>query len=165
MKCRRVQKRLSAFQDGELRPKEQLSVREHLGGCPACRERYAELEGAWKALGDLKEIVPEPGFYGQLFAKIKESDATPLRVGFRWLFQGFSSPWAASTLLVAGILMGAFLGNFLGRSDLFSFRPGRVVDSQIVCDVFSLKAFEPMPPGTLGDQYVRMASHAEGEHR
>src|SRR4030042_6774370 len=110
MKRSQVQKRLSAFQDGELKPQEQERVSRHLKSCSACRERYAEMEKLWQALGDFKEIIPQPGFYGQLVKKINESNETRSPVGFQWLFQFFSSPWATSTLLIVGILMGTFLG-------------------------------------------------------
>jgi len=165
MKCRWVQKRLSAFQDGELMPREKEEVGSHLESCSACRERYAELESVWQALGDSQEIIPDPVFYGQLVKKINESNRASSPAGFRWLFQGFSSSWATSTLLIAGILIGAFWGSFLGRSDIFPFQPSRAVQSQAASDVFSLKAFDPIPPGTLGDQYIRMASQGEGDRR
>jgi anti-sigma factor RsiW len=165
MKCSQVQKRLSAFQDGELNPQERAEVRDHLESCSACRERYAEMEKVWQALGDFKEILPDPGFHGQLVRKINESNRISLPTRFGWLFQGFSSSWAASTLLIAGILIGAFLGSFLGSSDLFPIQPSRVVPSQAASEVFSLKAFDPLPPGTLGEKYIRIATYEEGGSR
>ncbi len=165
MKCSQVQKRLSAFQDGELNPKERAQVSDHLESCSACRNHYEEMEKVWQALGDLKEIVPGPGFYGQLVKKINESNKITFPTGFGWLFQGFSSSWAASTLLIAGILIGAFLGSFLGNSDLFPFQTSRAVPSQAASEVFSLKAFDPIPPGTLGEKYIRMATYEEGGSR
>ena len=159
MKCSQVQERLSAFQDGELKPQEREGVSDHLESCPACRERYAEMEKVWQALGDFKEILPEPGFYGQLVKKINESDEIRFPVGFQWLFQFFSSPWATSTLLIVGILIGTFLGNILAKSDLFPFQQNQAAHSQAAIEVFSLKAFDPIPPGTLGDKYMRMASY------
>jgi anti-sigma factor RsiW len=158
MKCHHVQKRLSAFQDGELKPQEQERVSDHLESCPACRERYAEMEKVWRALGDFKEILPEPGFYGQLVKKINEPNETRFPAGFQWLFQFFSSPWATSTLLIAGILIGTFLGNILVKSDLFPFQQNQAAHSQAASEVFSLKVFDPIPPGTLADKYMRMAS-------
>ena len=159
MKCHQVQKRLSAFQDGELRQHEQERVSDHLESCPACRERYAEMEKVWQALGDFKEILPEPGFYGQLVKKINESHETRFPAGFQWLSQFFSSPWATSTLLIAGILIGTFLGNILVKSDLFPFQQNQAAHSQAAVEVFSLKVFDPIPPGTLADKYMRMASN------
>jgi anti-sigma factor RsiW len=159
MKCRQVQKRLSAFQDGELNTQEQERVNDHLESCSACRERYAEMEKIWQALGDFKEILPEPGFYGQLVKKINESNEILFPAGFRWLFQFFSSSWATATLLIVGILVGTFLGNILAKSDLFPFQQSQATHSQAAIEVFSLKVFDPVPPGTLAGKYMRMASY------
>jgi anti-sigma factor RsiW len=159
MKCTQVQNRLSAFQDGELGPQEAKRVSEHLENCPACRDRYAEMEKVWQALEVFQEILPEPGFYGQLAKKINESNETPSPAGFQWIFQFFSSPWATSTLLIAGILIGTFLGNILVKNDLFPFQQNQAAHSQAAIEVFSLKAFDPIPPGTLADKYIRMAGN------
>jgi anti-sigma factor RsiW len=165
MKCTQVQKRLSTYQDGELDPQEEERIKGHLESCSACRVRYEGMEKIWQALGDSQEIIPDPGFYGQLVKKINESNRASFPTGFRWLFQGFSSSWATSTLLIAGILIGAYLGSLLGRSDLFSLQPSPAVGPRAASEVFSLKAFDPLPPGTLGDQYIRMASQGEGDRR
>ena len=162
MKCNQVQKRLSAFQDGELRPQEGERVSGHLKSCPACRERYEEMEKVWQALGDLREVIPEPGFYGQLVKRINESHETPFPVGFPWISQFFSSSWATWTLLFIGILAGTFLGNILGKSDLFPFKQNQATQSQAAIELFSMRAFDPIPPGTLGDKYLRMANYGEG---
>jgi anti-sigma factor RsiW len=165
MKCPQVQKRFSAFQDGELKPQEQERVSKHLESCSGCRERYAEIEEVWQALGDFKEVLPEPGFYRQLVKKINESNEIRFPGGFQWLFQFFSSPWVASTLLIVGILIGTFLGNILVKSDLFPFQQNRAAYSQAANEAFSLRAFDPIPPGTLGDKYLRMANYGEEGRR
>jgi anti-sigma factor RsiW len=165
MKCHQVQKSLSAFQDSELKPQEQEGVRIHLESCSACRERYGELEKVWQALGGFKEILPEPEFYGKLAKKINETNETRFPFGFQWISQFFSSPWLASALLVAGIFLGTFLGNILVKSELFPFQQNQAADPQAASEVFSLKAFDPMPPGTLGDKYMRMASNEGGKGR
>ena len=164
MKCSQVQRRLAAFQDGELNPQERERFSDHLESCSACREQYAEMEKVWQALGDFKEILPEPGFYGKVVKKINESDETRFPVGFQWLFQFFSSPWVATTLTIAGILIGTFLGNIVVKSDLFPLWQNQLTHSQAAIEVFSLKAFDPIPPGTLGGRYLRMTNY-EGEGR
>ena len=146
-------------------PQERERVSDHLEICSACRERYAEMEKVWQALGDFKEINPDPDFYGKLTKKINESNETRLPFGFRWIPQFFSSPWAASTLLVAGILLGTFLGNILVKSELFPSQQNQAAHLQPAIEAFSLKAFDPIPPGTLGDKYMRMASYEGAECR
>jgi anti-sigma factor RsiW len=164
MKCPQVQDRLSAFQDGELHSQEQERVSRHLESCSACRERYTEMEKVWQALGDLKEILPEPGFYGLLVEKINESGEARIRAGFQWFFQFFSSSWAAFALLFVGILTGTLLGNIAVKDDLLPFWQNQRTHSQAAVEVFSLKAFDPIPPGTLGGRYLQIANY-EGEGR
>jgi anti-sigma factor RsiW len=164
MKCRQVQERLSAFQDGELNSRERERLSDHLEGCPACRECYEEMEKVWQALGDLKEILPEPGFYGQLVKKINESREPRSLPGLQVVFKFFSSLTGYS-LLIAGVLIGTFIGNMLVKSDLFPFIQNPAVRSQAAIEVFSLRAFDPIPPGTLGDKYLRMANYGREERR
>jgi len=51
MKCHSVQKKLSAYQDKELEPREIEEVRGHLLSCRVCREQFSELEWVWKIVG------------------------------------------------------------------------------------------------------------------
>jgi len=165
MKCHQVQNRLSAFQDGELKPQEQERVSEHLGSCSACRERYTKMEKVWQALGGFKEILPEPRFYEQITKKINENFESRFLERFRWLSQFFSSPLTTCVLLVLGIVIGTFLGNILMKGDSFPFRQNRIAHSQAAKEVFSLRAFDPIPPGTLGDKYMRMVHYGEEGRR
>jgi len=164
MKCQDVQKKLSPFQDGELKPKDQDQVAKHLQGCPACQEEFAKLERVWQALERLPEIQPDPDFYGQLIKKINKPDEHRPLSGFQEVFHLFS-PLTVCTLLIAGVLIGTFLGNFLAGSDLFQFRPTLTENSPKAVEVVSFRAFDPVPPGTLGDGYMRLVSNTEVQHK
>jgi anti-sigma factor RsiW len=164
MKCKNIQKRLSAYQDGELKHKERELITRHLEVCPACQEEFRKLERVWQALEGLSEIQPTPDFYGQLIKKInKPHEHRPLS-GFQEVFQLFSSVTGCS-LLVAGVLLGTFLGNVLTRSDLFPFRPTAAGKSPEAVEVVSFRVFDPVPPGTLGDGYIRLVSKTEIQNR
>jgi anti-sigma factor RsiW len=158
MKCSNVQKKLSAYQDGELDPKEQEEIKGHLLNCQSCSEKFAELEQVWQTLGELKEIHPDPWFYSQLVRKIKEPRERGLSLSLQWVFQRIRTPAIVSILLAVGILAGAYLGNIMTRSDFFPFQPAQPSYSQ---EAFldSLKVFDPAPPGTLAEGYYRMASY------
>ncbi len=164
MKCSKVQKKLSAYQDGELDLKEQEQVRSHLLSCPTCREQFAELEWVWQTLGELQEIHPDPWFHPQVMRKIKEPRERVLLQGLQWVFQMFRTPAIASILLAIGILAGTYLGNTLARSDFLPFRPERSTYSQEAL-FDSLKVFDPAPPGTLAHGYLQMVSYKEDESR
>src|SRR4030043_2138837 len=100
MKCHSVQKKLSAYQDNELEPREEKQVRSHLLSCRACREQFAELERVWQTLGGLEEIRPDPWFYPQLVRKVKEPRERTLLPGLQWVFPILRTPAIASILLV-----------------------------------------------------------------
>ena len=164
MKCSKVQKKLSAYQDRELEPTEQEQVKSHLLSCRDCREQFAELERAWQTLSELKEIQPDPWFYPQVVRKIREPRERGSLPGLQWVLQMFRTPAFASILLAIGILAGAYFGNILARSEFFPFQPAQPTYSQEAL-FDSLKVFDPAPPGTLAHGYLQMVSYKEDESR
>ncbi|MGZ3524200.1 MAG: anti-sigma factor family protein [Thermodesulfobacteriota bacterium] len=163
MKCSKVQKKLSAYQDNQLKPLEQEEVRNHLLSCRACREQFAELERVWQTLGELKEIQPNPWFYRQIVRKIKEPREQGLLPTLQHVFRLSRAPVAVSIILIIGLLAGTYLGSILARCDLFPFQSNPVSDSRGV--LTSMRFFDPAPPGTLAEGYYRMASYKESESR
>jgi len=156
MKCHSVQKKLSAYQDGELKPQEQNEVGRHLENCQSCREQYEKLEHAWQILGELGEIRPDPWFYPQLMRKIKEPREQGLLPAIERFFQLLRTPVIASILVAIGILAGIYLGNNLARSGFF--QSDQTANSQEAL-FDSLKAFDSAPPGTLAHGYLQMVSY------
>ena len=161
MKCSKIQKKLSAYQDRELEPREQEQVRSHLLSCRACREQYAELDRVWQTLGELEGIRPDPWFYRQLVRRIGQPRESGLLPSYQRLFHLLPSPAIASILLVIGILAGAYLGNILAKSGAYPSRYSQTAYSEQMGDIISLRAFDPIPPGTVGDGYLRMVSYRE----
>ena len=160
MKCRRVQKKLSAYQDGELKPLEQEGVGRHLLSCESCRKDYEKLERVWQTLGGLEEIRPDPWFYGQLVRRIKEPREHGLLPALQHVFQVIGAPAIASIILVIGLAAGSYLGSNLVRRDLFPSQSIPVSDS--LSGFFSsMRVFDPAPPGTFAEGYLRMASYEE----
>ena len=164
MKCRNVQRKLSAYQDRELKPQEQEKVTKHLLGCGSCREQYEKIEQVWQGLGKLKEIRPDPWFYRQLVRKIKEPRKQGLLPSLQRVFQLLRVPVTVSVILIIGLMAGSYLGNILIRYDFLPFQPQRTNYSQEAL-FDSLKAFDPAPPDTLAYGYLQMASYKEKEPR
>jgi anti-sigma factor RsiW len=164
MRCHSVLKKLSAYQDGELKPQEHNEVRSHLLCCRSCRDRYEELERTWQRLGELEEIRPVPWFYAQLSGKIKEPRQKRALPALLHVFQLLRTPAIASILLAIGIVTGSYLGNILARYDFFPFQPAQPTYSQEAL-FDSLKVFDPAPPGTLAHGYLQMVSYRENESR
>jgi predicted anti-sigma-YlaC factor YlaD len=164
MKCHNAQKKFSAYQDRELKPREQEEISSHLLNCQSCREQYEKLERVWQTLRELEEIRPGPWFYPQLVRKVKEPRERGLLPGLQWVFPMLRTPAIASILLAIGILAGTYLGSILARHDLLPSQNDPLINSQGTL-FSSLKVFDPAPPGTFADGYLRMVSYKESESR
>ena len=165
MKCRNVQKKLSAYQDTELETHEREQVKKHLLSCRSCREQYAELERVWQTLGGVDEIRPDPWFYRQLVRKIREPREKVLLPTLQHVLQLFRAPVIVSSIiLIVGLLTGTYLGSILTRHDLLPSQNDPLINSQGTF-FSSLKVFDPAPPGTLAHGYLQMVSYKEDESR
>jgi anti-sigma factor RsiW len=161
MKCSKVQKKLSAYQDRELKPQEQEQVKSHLLSCRACCEQYAELERVWQTLGGLEEIHPAPWFYRQVVRKIKEPREQRPFPSLQWVPRLLPAPVIVFILLVVGILTGTYLGNILAQSNIFLLHYEQASETVFT----SMRVFDPAPPGTLAEGYFRMVSYKEDDSR
>ena len=163
MKCQTIEKKLSAYQDGELSASEREQVERHLADCHSCREQYVRLQQIWQALGDQSEIRPTPGFYKRVSQKIGQTTEKGV-FGFRWGNWGLRvlpSSVIASAILAIGIVCGTYIGNsFIKIQPLHN-----VAAYPEEGFLSSLKVFDPVFPGTLADSYERLLSYNEGHIR
>jgi len=164
MKCGSVQKKLSAYQDGELKPLEEEALSRHLRSCRSCREEYEQLDRVWRTLGGLEEISPGPWFYPQLVRKLKEPRKRGLLPALRHSIQIIGAPAIASIILVIGLAAGSYLGGNLARGDLSPSQSISASDSQSGFFA-SMRVFDLAPPGTFAEGYLRMASYEESGSR
>ena len=160
MNCRHIQKKLTAFQDGELNADERVIVSTHLQSCPSCRSVYDDMEEVWQSLNMIDEIEPSPRFNRDLYWKLHTSANQHQRQWFPWFLQLFPTPVVTIAILLVGVLLGAFLGNSIVTVKPWSIR-NQTSYSQTLRDVDFFKAFDPIPPDTLGNSYIIMASTTE----
>jgi anti-sigma factor RsiW len=163
MRCHHIQKRLAAYQDGEIGGKERDRIAAHLEGCPACRSAYTELEQAWQSLEKIPEIQASPGFERRLFERIDAVPEPRSRWRFpwvSWIDRAYPAPAMAAVLLLVGTVLGGYLGNALVSG--LSSAPAQVHAARAGTDIVSFRVFSAAPPGTLGDGYLRMAHFTEG---
>lgn len=159
MKCQTIEKKLSAYQDGELSASENEQIERHLVGCHSCREQHVELQQTWQALGEMAEIRPSLEFYKRVFQKIGQKSEKGVLgpVLGSWRLRVLPSPVIASVILAIGIVCGTYIGN-----SLFPFEPFH--SAAAFSDggfLSSLRVFDPVPPGTLADGYERLLSYNE----
>lgn len=160
MKCDAIQNKLSAYQDGELSAAGKEQVERHLAGCRACREQHGKLQQTWQALGEMTEILPAPGFYERVSRKV---DQAPERgvwgsLWGNWRLNALPSPAVVSVILAIGILCGAYIGTSLINERSLHRAAAHSEEGLLN----SLRAFDPVPPGSLADNYERLLSYNEG---
>jgi anti-sigma factor RsiW len=160
MNCRRVRKRLAAYQDGEIGGEERERISVHLEGCPSCRSSYAELERVWQELGSIPEIEVPGGFERRLLSRIHAPADHRSRRRFPSAFQWFPAPAMAFGVVLIGIALGTAMGNLLigGGARTAVSQAGYSLAGG---EIHSFEAFAAVPPGTLGDGYMRMAHLTE----
>ena len=164
MSCRNVRKRLSAYQDKELSPDEQARIEFHLQECPECSALYVEYKHTWEVLGDVPEIDPAPTFYLELRKKIAGLNDRRFISRLRQVFQFLPSPLATTALVLAGLVIGTYAGNFFFQESLISHQGYQSDYSRLDVSLAAVRTFDPIPPGTLAHGYVRMASYSGGTH-
>jgi hypothetical protein len=86
MQCQVVQRRISAYLDGELDSAFSKSMERHIGQCEACRTMAADFRSADELVRSLPRFDPGPDFAGQLLEKVGEPASVLGRAGDRPLF-------------------------------------------------------------------------------
>ncbi|MBI4617364.1 MAG: zf-HC2 domain-containing protein, partial [Planctomycetes bacterium] len=75
MSCRRIEKDLEAYLDGEVTEAVAEAIREHLARCRSCEALLAELQGVGTALETWKAPDPSPGLRARIGARLAEEGA------------------------------------------------------------------------------------------
>jgi len=160
MNCRHIQKKLTAFQDGELNADERMLVSTHLQSCPSCRNVYNKMEKVWQSLNMIQEIEPSPKFERNLYWKLHTSANQHQPQRFPWFLKLLPTPAVTIAMLLIGVSLGAFLGNSFVTLEPLSIR-NQTSYSQTLKDVDFFKAFDSTPPDTLGNSYLKITSTTE----
>ncbi len=78
MECKGLGADLSAYLDGELAPRRQRLLAEHLAGCRACRARLDWLATSREAFREVSPASPRSGFETRLDERLRQ-ERTPRR--------------------------------------------------------------------------------------
>lgn len=102
MKHRCGHEDLSAFLDGELRPKERLAVDRHLAGCPNCQSELSRMRQSWELLFKLPTPQASGDFRVRVWEAIGAQDV-PRSWRWAWLIH------PQSVVAKAALAFGGFL--------------------------------------------------------
>ncbi|MCR4437628.1 MAG: zf-HC2 domain-containing protein [bacterium] len=152
MTCKTVQRRLSAFLDGELTEELTRQVGEHVSRCTECAAELARLQKVWQLLGSLPPVQAPPFFATRVLAQVKAGRRNLVeRVG-ELVFARPLLPIAVSVGILAGVLLGSRLGSWITGG----YRHGsEALVTQVATE---FESFGDLPPGSLSEAYVTLAS-------
>jgi anti-sigma factor RsiW len=108
MKCEDVSRELIAYLDGRASASERHRMEAHLEGCPACRNRAAEMRKVSMLLGDLPAIEPSFGFDARVRQRVA---AEPPRSWFARLVPAPRPAFAVALLIALTVLVAKLPSN------------------------------------------------------
>lgn len=122
MNCRQIQERLTAYLDGELRPRDRQRVAAHLDTCAQCRAEQRAIVALRRLLAD-HPPMQTPVDFTYLARQIPVRSAVPL-----WL-RGIPRALAGAAA-VAGVLIGVRQWQQPGRDEPIARRPPAIIVSR-----------------------------------
>ena len=151
MRCKEVRRLLSAFIDGELPPEVMTKIEEHLKDCASCMQEKESILASLNLLNEsIPVIEPSPYFWTKLKQQIlqrEEKKRLTTRI-FGWLTY---KPATAAAL--AAIVVGLFLGNFLGKALYYG---QEITKDPAYAEALNLEALDDFPSGSIGEAYLEL---------
>ena len=151
MKCQQVQRRLSAFLDGELSKKQASRISEHVSGCPHCQQETESMTAAWKQLGAMRKVDPSPHFWIKLNARIAQVEERRFSLE---KIRGFLDRLLVPATVIAASVVGLWIGGALydvQRADESE------VWEQVTASLY-LDALDDFPAQSIGSAYMELLS-------
>jgi anti-sigma factor RsiW len=112
--CKKTQRDVLLFRDGELPKAEREAFSKHLAGCPDCRARQADAEVLSSLMGEAFQLMggePPQGFANEVMREIRRRPAgktspwlESISAGWRWLVLGGVVLAAAVATVVVPLL-------------------------------------------------------------
>lgn len=159
--CRRIRKRLSAFQDGELGAAEKDAIESHLHVCEECRMHYEELLQTYHLLRSIPAIAADEGLSLRVLERVDQTQG-PLWVQLKEnLLRLVPAPAAMAAMAVVGILVGTIMGNFWIRQQVLPVRTSTAFQSEPALTIVSVKAFDAAPSGSFAANYLQLTAFSQ----
>jgi len=155
MRCRTVQRRLSALLDGELPRRAAERVTAHLAACAQCAAQWQRLQALRGALEAAPAVKAPSGFarsvVREALRRRQAPDARPVpaRGAVRL---------AAAAAVLAGLALGALAGGTATRARYYA-APG--LEAGVETDEASAALLSPIPPNSVTETYLELLAGLE----
>lgn len=147
MKCQKIQRKLSAYMDGEVDEDLKATIEEHLQHCQACQQLLGELYKTWNLLSLLPEAESVPFFFTRLNTRL-----TSEKTGKR-------SKWIDRVLIpataIAVTVLGVITGDIVGKNGELLAKQS--AEDEIISTLY-LDSFDDFPTASLGEVYFDLVS-------
>lgn len=154
MRCRTIQRKLSAFLDGELPEKTTSRISEHLSKCPTCQQEAASLSSVWEGLEEMHETDPSPYFWTRLSARIAQAEERPFSLEGVW---GMLHRLLVPATVIAASVVGLWIGGTL--YDLYA--QDQPESWEQAARVLHLDALDDFPAESIGLAYIELDSNQD----
>jgi anti-sigma factor RsiW len=147
MKCRDVEKLLSAYSDGESSAERKTLIESHVRSCASCSRILEEDRILWKTLGESPSAKASPFFYTRLQARLRAGESAPR---IPWI-ERLLIPASAVAIAVLGFWLGTIAG---GNGDALN---QETAGQNQAASASYLDTFNSVPSASFGDVYFAMA--------
>lgn len=156
MNCRKIKRKLSAYQDKELPGSQMHEIKNHLKNCADCSRTFQQMNEVWGLLSNIETIESAPYFQTRLSRRINERDRK--HAGWNFVFapiQKLSFSLLITGVLIFALVIGMYLGqNIYQHSQLTSTS----AVEQEIDQVFPMGSFDDFPEQSVAQVYVTMLS-------
>lgn len=114
-KCKKIQKFLPAFMEGEVKEDLKREIEGHLKGCPMCQKEKELLARTWASLEGWPAIEPSPDFKQKFWKKVEDLETHRKNIPWPGIFTPTPMPrWWGFTRRLAPVLASIFILVFSG---------------------------------------------------
>ena len=155
MDCNVIRNNLVELVERGLPREIEKEIDAHLKSCNSCAALVERFAHTWQAWGQLERIEPSPAFWFRLQRRIQEREGK--RAGVVPQLPGWAGwlrPAAAVAILVLGILVGNYLGDFFAWRDLNSSGQQQASTQTEQLFDYYLGGLNDFPTGSFGEFYV-----------
>ncbi len=155
MKCRDVEKMLSAYSDGESSAEKMTLIEAHVRSCASCSRILEENRILWKTLGESPSAKASPFFYARLQARLRAEENAPRPAAWT---ERFLIPASAVAIAVLGFWLGTIAGGSgdAQKQETAAQKQETAVQNPAAGASY-LDTFNSVPNSSFGDVYFAMA--------
>ncbi len=163
MQCEDVMAKLTAYSSGSLPPDNFRIMQAHIADCPACRAALAKVDALAGILSDA-QTPPVPSDFASrvvMSARRRQKAGSAANWSLRswWRLTSPAMHVAAAAVLIVGLSMGLMMGWTAGTT--IRHGSGNILSDHI--DVYRFDHLSETSEGSLGGNYLTLASGADGK--